>query len=389
MAWLSRTAEADKLNLPVAMQELAARGGPTPLRQLFGLLNLRLGPFRAKAEEYYTYALWRPDRGRAFRKDFLSNLNLGKFNSALKMPERGIADAVLDDKVATEALLLARGLPVTRTRALYPGRPDPGAPARPVPDLPGLVLLHSAAEVAAYLADPAHLPVFGKPRAGRFAYGAAMIEATAGPDRLRFMTGEVAPAAELAAEILRDWPGGYVFQPFYRCEAALRRHTGAALASVRIVTLWTDRGIEPWYAVIRVPAKTAMHDGDADDLRIWGLIDLDTGRIAKLRSLRDPLSPDMTHAHDPATPFLGFQLPHWTQAVDLCRAGHENFPGNGIIGWDVFLTDDGALLNEANVSPGHVYQVAAQRPLLNPDLRPAYERALAFARKHGGGGRAG
>ena len=49
------------------------------------------------------------------------------------------------------------------------------------------------------------------------------------------------------------------------------------------------------------------------------------------------------------------------------------------------MTEAGPLLNEANVTHGHLYQVAAQRPLLNPELRPAYERARAFARLHGGG----
>ena len=78
-------------------------------------------------------------------------------------------------------------------------------------------------------------------------------------------------------------------------------------------------------------------------------------------------------------------MPDWARAVELCREAHTSFPGHGIIGWDVFLTDAGPILNEANASPGHVYQVAAQRPLLNPDLRPAYERARDFARKHGGG----
>ena len=78
-------------------------------------------------------------------------------------------------------------------------------------------------------------------------------------------------------------------------------------------------------------------------------------------------------------------MPDWDRAVDICRQAHDSFPGNGCIGWDVFLTEQGALLNEANGNPGHLYQVAAQRPLLNPDMRPGYDRALAFARRHGGG----
>jgi Sugar-transfer associated ATP-grasp len=380
MPHLSETAEAGKHDLARAMQDLAAKGGPSLLHQALQLIGLRLSRRRVKYEEYFTYALWRKDRGQAFRKDFLSNLRLREFNSALKMPARGVDDATMNDKIATEALLLSRGLAVTRTRALFCSDA-----ATAVAGLPDLRTLRSADDIAAYLGDPSHLPVFGKPRASQFAHGAAVIDGLASPGRLRFMNGAEVPAAGLAAEIVQDWPTGYLFQPFYQCESALRRHTGPAMASVRIVTLITDRGVEPWYSVIRLPAKSAMHDGDAFDARIWGLIDTGSGKVVKLRSLRDPMSADLTHGNDPDAEFLGFTMPHWAQAVEICREAHLCFPGNGLIGWDVFLTEDGALLNEANANPGHVYQVAAQRPLLNADMRPAYARAVAFARQYGGG----
>lgn len=379
MGYLSATSEAGQFDVMRAIEGLVAKGGPGPLRQGVSLIRLQLGRHKVRPEEYFTYALWRKDRGRAFLRDFIANRRIKEFNASLNMPARGLAHEVVNDKVATEALLSARGLPVSQTLAAY--APDSAA----LPDLPYLRPLRSAADLAAFLSDPANLPVFGKPRADSFARGAAAISGLAEPGKLRFLTGELVPVGGLAAEIVQDWQQGYVFQPFYQCEASLRPHVGAAMASVRIVTLWTDRGIEPWYAVIRLPAKTAMHDGDAKDERIWGLIDIPSGEVVKLRILRDPQADDLRHGNDPDRPFLGFRMPDWARAVELCREAHTSFPGHGIIGWDVFLTDAGPILNEANASPGHVYQVAAQRPLLNPDLRPAYARARAFARQHGGG----
>ena len=375
---LGDTAAAGEFNLAQAMEDLAAKGGPGRLHQALGLTRLLLSGWGVRPEEYYTYALWRKDRGRAFLRDFLPNWRKRAFNDALRLPDRNPPDQVARDKLAVEAMLLARGFPVTRTRATY----APGA--REVPaGLADIQVLRSAAEVAAYLARPDIHPTFGKPRSDSFARGAAVFAGLAGTEALEFADGRIVPIAELADEIARDRPGGYLFQPVYQCAQELRRHTGQAMASVRIVTLRTDQGIEPWYAVIRLPAPKAMHDGDAEGRRIWGLIDLDSGRIVKLRDLRSPETPDLTHAADPDMPFLGFVLPDWPRAVVLCKTGHESFTGHGIIGWDVFLTDEGALLNEANLSPGHLYQVAAQRPLLNPDLRPAYERALAYARRQG------
>ena len=392
MGYLSASAEAGKFDLMAAVQHLQANGGPNGFRQAVHLLRHRFGSSGASYEEYFTYALWRADRGRAFLDEFLPGSRVKAFNAALAMPSRGVPTEVIADKLHTEAILLARGLPVTRTTAAFlpqgatdPALSDPALsdPALSDPALSGGALplrpLHSAADIAAFLSDPANLPVFGKPRSDSFARGAAAIAEKASATVVRFLNGTTAPATALAAEIAADWSTGYLFQPFYQCHADLRRHVGPAMASVRIVTLLTDRGVEPWYAVIRVPAKTAMHDGGAADARIWGLIDLATGTITKIRNLRDPMTADVTHWLDPDTPLAGFTLPHWPQAMAAALAGHDSFPGHGIIGWDVFLTDAGALLNEANANPGHVYQVAAGRGLMNPDLAPAYARALAFA----------
>jgi hypothetical protein len=376
--YLGDTQAAGAFDLARAVQTLAAQGGPGPVRQAFDLMRLLVTRTGVRPEEYYTYALWRQDRGRAFLKGFLPNWHKKAFNASLRMPDRGPPDAVLNDKLATEAILRSRGLATVRTRASFV---PPGAALPEGTD--GVVRLTSAGEIAAWLGEAANLPVFGKPRSDSFARGAAVFAEASGPESLRFQDGRTVPRSGLAAEIARDWAEGYLFQPVYRVAPDLRRHTGAAMASVRIVTLLTDGGAEPWYAVIRLPAQGAMHDGDAEGRRLWGLIDIATGEILRLRDLRNPEAPDQTHAADPDQPFLGTRLPDWAQAVALCQSGHDSFPGHGVIGWDVFLTGDGPLLNEANASPGHLYQVAAQRPLLNPDLRPAYDRALAFARRHG------
>ena len=379
MAYLSAAAEAGSYDVLAAVQDLQAKGGPGALRQAFVMITLSLGRYKVRPEEFFTYALWRKDRGQAFVRDFISNHRMRSFNASLNMSGRGLAHGLINDKLATEVLLAQRGLPVGTTVAAY------APPDATLPDLPQLRQLRSEADLVAFLSDPGSFPVFGKPRADSFARGAAALTDLACNGSLRLLTGETVPINGLAAEIARDWRQGYLFQPFYQSEATLHPHVGSAMASLRIVTLWTDQGIEPWYSVIRLPAKAAMHDGDAKGTRIWGLINLDSGRVEKLRSLRDPHAGDLQHGNDPDLPFLGFTLPYWTQAVEICRASHESFPGHGIIGWDVFLTDRGAILNEANASPGHLYQVAAQRPLLNSDMRPAYERALSFARKHGGG----
>ena len=49
-----------------------------------------------------------------------------------------------------------------------------------------------------------------------------------------------------------------------------------------------------------------------------------------------------------AVPFDGFALPHWSEAIDLAKAGQRCFPMLPTLGWDVALTDAGPRIVEAN-----------------------------------------
>jgi hypothetical protein len=357
-------------SIPAQAQQVMRHGGPGGWGQLFGIIGLWLRRRGFQADEYYTHGLWRKNLPPAFLREFQTAGERRPFNEALRMPRRGPPTEVIQDKVATEGLLSAAGLPVTRTLAAFGPAPCP----------PAVTALPDAAAIAGWLAR-APMPLFGKPRFGSHAKGAAAFAGyDAATQSLHLLNGPAVPVMALAEEIVADYPEGYIFQPFYTPDPDLARHVGTAMASVRICTLLTGRGVEPWYAVLRVPALRAMHDGKSVGDRVPALLDTGTGRVVRLTHQRDPLGPPITHWLDPGQPLLGYALPHWPGALQACISGHLRFPGHGIIGWDVFLTAQGALLNEANANPGHVYQVAARRGLRNADLEPAYQRALAFAR---------
>lgn len=369
--YLSETKDAGKFDILQRVNLVVSHGGPGPWRQALSLAFVVFGGSGITLDEYYSFGMWRKDLDRRFRKEFLPHAQFPLYNGALEMPSLGVVHDTVNDKLATERLLVEAGLPAVRTLAA----------AGPKPELADVLHLKDWKAISAWLGAAGNLPVFGKPRADSFARGSVAITGLAAePGRLQLLNGRTVPVDGLASEMMVDYPEGYLFQPFHKCHADLRRHVGEAMASIRIVTLRTATGVEPFYAVLRIPAKKAMHDGDAFGRRVWGLIDLDSGRVVKLRDLRDPSTPDVTHWLDPKEPLLGFRMPHWAEAIRACTAAHDIFPGHGIIGWDVFLTDDGALINEANARPGHVYQAAAARGLRNPDMEPAYARALAHAR---------
>ena len=220
MGYLTAATEAGGYDLPAAMQALAARGGPGIVRQAISLFALAFGRYKVRPEEYFTYSLWQRDRGQAYLRDFLSNRRKRDFNSSFHMPDLGLETHVLNDKLQTELRLTARGLPFTRTRAVF--APGPAM----APKHADLEVLRTAGEVAGYLSKANHLPVFGKPRGDSFARGAAAIEGLSGPGMLRFLSGEDVPVQGLAEEIARDWAGGYLFQPFYQLDPSLRVHVG-------------------------------------------------------------------------------------------------------------------------------------------------------------------
>jgi hypothetical protein len=371
MGYLKATAEAGKFDLPAALTKVIAEGGPGAWRQAWQIATLALFRRGFGVQDYYDFALWRPAEGRVLRRELVPAARYKQFNHALRLQGVGPSDEAIDDKLATEALLLGAGLPAVRSIAAF--APD-GT------DLPGHVRrLATAAEVAAFLAAPGVLPMFGKPRADSFARGAAAIVAADGAS-VTFQSGQKAPVAALAAEIVADYPAGYLFQPFHQCAAGLRDHVGPAMASLRVATLRSDRGVEPWYGVLRVPAKRAMHDGDARSQRVWALVDLNTGTVGPLRDLKDAMAAPVTHWMDRERPLTGLVLPHWQAALEVSVAAHALYPGHGLLGWDLFLTDGGVLISETNANPGPVYQPAARRGMLNPDMAPMYARALAWAR---------
>ena len=377
MKYLSATAAAARASMAISMQRVVAQGGPGPYAQVMQLLRLRLRLRRLglNADEYYTFSLWRKDLPADYAAQILPQIKRMSFNHALmrrNLPkDLAAGTAIIEDKLATETLMRSLGLPCTQTLAGY-------APHATLPE--HVTTLADTAAITDFLAQTSALPLFGKPRADSLARGAVAIASRNEPGtEITFLNGVSAPIASLAAEIATDWTSGYLFQPFYQCQADLRRITGPAMASLRIVTLRTGQGIEPFYAVLRIPSQTAMHDGDTVNARIWCMIDLKTGAIIRARNPRDAVAPDVTHWLDPDTPLPGYVLPHWDQALANVLRAHQAFPAHGILGWDVFLTDDGALINEVNENPGHVYQAAAGHGLLTPELSPIYARALAYA----------
>lgn len=369
MTVLKTTDQADKIDLAAQMQRVRNAGGPGPWGQLLQILRARVTIRGFNLVDYYINDFWSYGRDAAFRREYLPNGFKTRYNHALIEPKSDDQTALIEDKLASELLLRRSGLPVVETRAVVGAAPE-GL------DIPAL---HSIDEIRDYLLDPANLPLFAKPRSDSFARGAASIlSANLDAGELTLGDGTTCQAAALAGE-MQQTAGGYLLQALYRCEAELQRHAGLATPAPRICTIRTSAGVRPFYAVLRLPAATAMHDGGSLDERAWANIDPETGEVGNLFKLLDPVAAPRTHWCNPDKALTGTCLPHWSEAVGACVAGHDLFPAHGILGWDVFLTETGAVLNEVNANPAPIFQLATRRGLRNPVMESVYQDALKLA----------
>ena len=63
------------------------------------------------------------------------------------------------------------------------------------------------------------------------------------------------------------------------------------------------------------------------------------------------------------TSIVGFQIPFWKEAKDMCLKAAEKYPEMRFIAWDVAITENGPTFIEGNSFPSHaVPQFAAHYP---------------------------
>jgi glutathione synthase/RimK-type ligase-like ATP-grasp enzyme len=203
-------------------------------------------------------------------------------------------------------------------------------------------------------ADPAGHVLIAKPSHGEGGDGLRLLGPCADSEALRAMLSRLpAPVA-----------GAWLIQPLITGHRDLAAIALNALPTVRIVTMLDEGGSpEVVSATFRCASDPAAH---VDNMKAGGLIapvDLDSGALGI--ACRGYGGGD--HFVHPVTGAViaGRTLPHWAAATALARRAHgEAFSDYGLVGWDVALTQAGALLIEGNGKPGVLMpQRAARRGL--------------------------
>ena len=127
----------------------------------------------------------------------------------------------------------------------------------------------------------------------------------------------------------------------------------------RIATLLGDKKQGIVYAFLRIGNGKVMDNVDCGGMA--ARIDLDTGKLLTVGAdkqgntfIRHPIT---------NTSIIGFEIPFWKEAKEMCLQAAEKFPQMRFIAWDVAITPNGPTFIEGNSFPSHaIPQFAAHYP---------------------------
>ena len=347
------------------MVAIARQFGIGPLRQMREMIALRWGPGKLASHEYFSTGAYAPSLSMAQKQTYVGKIGSYDLNVAASPMALTGTRAFLRDKVMYTALLTQLGFATTDTQAVVHAERQFG----------DIRALRTTADVIAFLQSDAAYPVFAKPCEGAGSVGSALIEACEG-DMLRLAHGRMIDLAAFAAEIVADYPEGFILQSAVQQHSDMSAMTGAAVGTLRVVTTRDAAGISPLYTVWKVPSPDAMSDNFWQSGSMVALIDDDTGQVRQCNIGSGPAAQWIDNHPATGLPFAGHQIPHWDSVIDTAVRAHGLFPEFGLVGWDIAVGQDGPVIIECNDNPYHVlWQLAAGEGIRNDRFMPKFTAA--------------
>ena len=129
--------------------------------------------------------------------------------------------------------------------------------------------------------------------------------------------------------------------------------------TIRIATLLGEKKQGVVYAFLRIGVGAVMDNVDCGGMA--ARVDLKSG---KLLTVGADKAGNVYEIHPiTGTPILGFEVPFFKEAMDMCLRAAQKVPQMRFIAWDVAVTNEGPCFIEGNSFPSHaVPQFAAHYP---------------------------
>lgn len=179
------------------------------------------------------------------------------------------------------------------------------------------------------------------------------IEGSSGNGIVKYGRGDLPPLAAIRAagiDLLEDC----VVQ-----HEALAALCPTSVNTLRIATLLGDHKEGIVYAYLRIGNGNVVDNVDQGGMA--APVDLATG---KLHGVGADKQGNRYETHPmTGTPIVGFQVPFWHEAADMCLAAMRVIPKVRFVAWDVAITPEGPVFIEGNSFPSHaIPQFAAHYP---------------------------
>jgi hypothetical protein len=346
------------------------REGMTLTEQLLQMIHVCLSNWgHLVPEDYYVYALYRPEQ-RRFAAASGHNLHvrglidLGIVALGGKTDER--FSSLLTDKVRFHRFCRDKGFPTPSSTAVFSG-----------------------SDVRWLDADEGAIPprdLFVKPVGGAVGSGTSRVFFLQGEDAFRLDGDDPSLCLDRAALVERleelSVAEPLLLQDRLDNHPELARLVGAnTLCTLRVFTVRIlPDSFEQVAAFLRFP----LRDVASDNFAAGGLacvVDLESGALSPAYRKYGPERLD-THPYS-GIRFSDFRLPLHADVKELCIVAHPVFVEADqhyrmpVIGWDVAVTPDGPVFVEANSPCDLRLQKGLEEPLFtNPHFRRCFESHL-------------
>jgi len=348
----------------------AAKEGTGAGRIFSEMIKLAMRRKGLTQHEYFANHLYRSDLTMEQKREFIGSAGNFDLNLKLAPPELTQMRGFLNDKLTHSALWQHWDLPTTVTQAMFTHDRFTG---------PEVEALTDAEAITDFLTNRARFPLFGKPVEGLQAWGSVWIEGVdAQSGDATLADGRIVSVHALAGEIMRDFPDGYLFQEAVTQHPEISDLLGPMLSCPRLVTVITDDTPEMFYAYWKIASPSAMSDNFWQEGSMLARINAKTGVVENCIVGKGPDVKDVEAHPVSGKAIVGYQIPHWQEAVDLVRRAHAIFPVNGCLGWDVAFGPEGPLLIECNTNSSHdTYQLVLGQGIMAPEFKAVFDKVIA------------
>lgn len=146
-----------------------------------------------------------------------------------------------------------------------------------------------------------------------------------------------------------------------------------SINTIRITTLYANNEANIMYALLRIGTDHKMVDNVGSG-GIYTVLSKDGEIICPCWSDKTLMTYDVHPTT--STPLLGFKIPYFKEAIDLCKKASKIMPQIRYVGWDVAITENGPVIVEGNPLPG--YDMAQNYFASGKDvgLKPRFEEIL-------------